>query len=365
LVLLGEVVADGLLEKHGDGDRVDGRGALAGNFPERSQLKSVESIRCSSFVRVVGRFPHARTPSFLFGHIARMRSGSSSEYSFELSRGYVNSRSGKAAFVRISAGLRTLRQATAGPDGILPGVRLLYRAADRGDGGDAKDHGRGDFDEKRNLSFFVKTRRIGRDDQLGRRNLGEWQRAAIAERLRERLSDLEKKLRAQKGRERGGKAKPEQKTSRDETKTSRAKMAKQAKVSERKMRVVKGLKDQLGPEVVNRIVAGEVTPPLDRREIRRAHGGGSPGEPGGRKVLHMKSLLAGQYAENEFRKQFSPSERVAIGKAIEAELGDRRGGDRSKPAIAGNALKGETVDLAARRAGFKSAETFERSSGGR
>ena len=76
-------------------------------------------------------------------------------------------------------------------------------------------------------------------------------------------------------------------------------------------------------------------------------------------VLNIDSLLAGEYAENEFRKQFTPSERAAIGKAIEAELGNRHGGDRSTAAIA--ALeKGKSADIAAKRAGFKSAESFER-----
>src|SRR5215471_21571590 len=42
-------------------------------------------------------------------------------------------------------------------------------------------------------------------------------------------------------------------------------------------------------------------------------------------VLNIDSLVAGEYAENEFRKQFTPSERAAIGKAIEAQLGNRHG----------------------------------------
>ena len=36
-------------------------------------------------------------------------------------------------------------------------------------------------------------------------------------------------------------------------------------------------------------------------------------------VVKLKSLLAGEYAENEFRKQFTKSERAAIGKALEAD----------------------------------------------
>jgi ParB family chromosome partitioning protein len=74
----------------------------------------------------------------------------------------------------------------------------------------------------------------------------------------------------------------------------------------------------------------------------------------------MKSLVAGQYAENEFRKQFTPSERTAIGKAVEAELGDRKGQRTDLGANAPKSEKGKTVTLAAKRAGFTSREIFER-----
>ena len=43
------------------------------------------------------------------------------------------------------------------------------------------------------------------------------------------------------------------------------------------------------------------------------------------RVVHVRSITAGEYAENEIRKDFTSSERVAIGKALEAELGDRQG----------------------------------------
>jgi ParB family chromosome partitioning protein len=76
-------------------------------------------------------------------------------------------------------------------------------------------------------------------------------------------------------------------------------------------------------------------------------------------ILDLDSLLAGEYAENEFRKAFTPSEQAAIGAAIERELGNRKPG----PKCAANAAQlpeGRTSDLAAKRAGFNSAETFER-----
>jgi ParB family chromosome partitioning protein len=78
-------------------------------------------------------------------------------------------------------------------------------------------------------------------------------------------------------------------------------------------------------------------------------------------VVKLQSVLAGEWAENEMRKQFTPTERAAIGKAIEADLGAKeRRGNPQLAANAANSEKGRTVDLAAKRAGFKSAETFER-----
>jgi ParB-like chromosome segregation protein Spo0J len=78
-------------------------------------------------------------------------------------------------------------------------------------------------------------------------------------------------------------------------------------------------------------------------------------------ILDIDSLLAGEYAENEFRKQFTPSERAAIGEAIEKELlaKGRKPGPKSS-AIADDLPVARSVDLAANRAGFKSAESFER-----
>jgi ParB family chromosome partitioning protein len=43
------------------------------------------------------------------------------------------------------------------------------------------------------------------------------------------------------------------------------------------------------------------------------------------RVVHVSSVLAGEYAENEIRKDFTESERVAIATAIEAALGNRQG----------------------------------------
>jgi ParB family chromosome partitioning protein len=76
-------------------------------------------------------------------------------------------------------------------------------------------------------------------------------------------------------------------------------------------------------------------------------------------IVDIDSVLAGEYSENEFRKSFTPSERSAIGAALEKELAGRHGGDRTKGAIASLA-KGKTTTLAAKRAGFKSRDTYQR-----
>ena len=46
------------------------------------------------------------------------------------------------------------------------------------------------------------------------------------------------------------------------------------------------------------------------------------------RVVHVSSITAGEYAENEIRKEFTPSERVEIGKALEARIGRTEGGAR-------------------------------------
>jgi hypothetical protein len=81
------------------------------------------------------------------------------------------------------------------------------------------------------------------------------------------------------------------------------------------------------------------------------------------RVVRVSSILAGEFAENEVRKNFTPSERVAIGKAIEALLGNRQGQrtDRELPRNCGEVTPGlETREIAARKAGFDSKDTYER-----
>ncbi|MBW2180922.1 MAG: ParB N-terminal domain-containing protein [Deltaproteobacteria bacterium] len=78
-------------------------------------------------------------------------------------------------------------------------------------------------------------------------------------------------------------------------------------------------------------------------------------------VIHMNNLLAGEYAENEIRKDFTTSECVAIGKAIELELGERRGKPGNDVRDKYPELKGtRTRDVAAEKAGLKNGKNYER-----
>jgi ParB family chromosome partitioning protein len=80
-------------------------------------------------------------------------------------------------------------------------------------------------------------------------------------------------------------------------------------------------------------------------------------------MVRVSSIAAGEYAENEIRKNFTPSERVAIGKALEAGLGNRQGQrtDKELPVNCPEVARGvETREIAAKRSGFDSAKTYER-----
>lgn len=92
------------------------------------------------------------------------------------------------------------------------------------------------------------------------------------------------------------------------------------------------------------------------------------------RIVRVSSIVAGEYAENEIRKDFTASERVAIGKTIEAEIGSRRGQRTDlelpeyipeveqaalRPNLAEVEPGTETREVAARKAGFGNAKTYE------
>ena len=81
------------------------------------------------------------------------------------------------------------------------------------------------------------------------------------------------------------------------------------------------------------------------------------------RFVNLDSLLKGELAENEFRKDFTPSERVAIGAAIEAELA-QQADKRMKAGVANpveNFPQGgeKTRDLVAKATGFGNGKTYE------
>jgi ParB family chromosome partitioning protein len=79
------------------------------------------------------------------------------------------------------------------------------------------------------------------------------------------------------------------------------------------------------------------------------------------RVVDVTSILAGEYAENEIRKDFTPSERVAIGKAIERMVGNRQGQRTDKQPV-GKIPQVEpgkkTRETAAEKAGFGNDKTY-------
>lgn len=80
------------------------------------------------------------------------------------------------------------------------------------------------------------------------------------------------------------------------------------------------------------------------------------------RFVNLDSLLKGEHAENEFRKDFTVSERVEIGKALEVELAAKA--EQRMKAGAANPKEnfpegGQTRDIAAKAAGFGNGKTYE------
>lgn len=78
------------------------------------------------------------------------------------------------------------------------------------------------------------------------------------------------------------------------------------------------------------------------------------------RVVNVPSILAGEYAENEIRKDFTPSERVAIAAAIQRQIGSRQGQrtDRLRGKVPEVPPGTRTRETAAERAGFGNDKTY-------
>ncbi len=80
------------------------------------------------------------------------------------------------------------------------------------------------------------------------------------------------------------------------------------------------------------------------------------------RIVDVPSIVRGERDENEIRKDFTPSERVAIAKAVEREIGNRRG-QRNDKLVASWPQVGagrKTREIAAERAGFTSDQSYRR-----
>ncbi len=79
------------------------------------------------------------------------------------------------------------------------------------------------------------------------------------------------------------------------------------------------------------------------------------------RIVDVTSILAGEYAKNDIRKDFTPSERVAIAKAIERKVGNRQG-QRTDRELRGKipevAPGTRTRETAAEKAGFGNDTTY-------
>lgn len=87
------------------------------------------------------------------------------------------------------------------------------------------------------------------------------------------------------------------------------------------------------------------------------------------RVIDVPALVLAEHAENEIRKDFTPLERVAIGEAVEAELGKRQGqrtdlasenqcGLLELPQNFAEVAGKETIEIAAGKSGFGNKETY-------
>lgn len=78
------------------------------------------------------------------------------------------------------------------------------------------------------------------------------------------------------------------------------------------------------------------------------------------RIVDVTSIIQGEYAENEVRKDFTPSERVAIAKAIEKQIGQRQGQrtDRLRGKIPEVAPGKRTRETASEKAGFGNDKTY-------
>jgi hypothetical protein len=100
--------------------------------------------------------------------------------------------------------------------------------------------------------------------------------------------------------------------------------------------------------------------PYARRFVRAPRSSSSSAPAIDVRVVNLDDWIQAEHDENEERKDFSISERVAIKKAIEKRIGERRGKHDNVPHGAHIAKGDKSRDYAAQQAGFGSHETARR-----
>lgn len=82
------------------------------------------------------------------------------------------------------------------------------------------------------------------------------------------------------------------------------------------------------------------------------------------RIVDVPSIVAGEYAENEVRKDFTLSERVVIAETIRSAIGNRQGQRTDRAALLAKWPEVEpgqaSRDVAARKAGFDSVSSYRR-----
>ena len=78
------------------------------------------------------------------------------------------------------------------------------------------------------------------------------------------------------------------------------------------------------------------------------------------RIVKVSSIVSGEMAENEVRKDFTASERVAIAEAVRTDLGNRKGRPSAENPDRRPDLTGDARDIAAKRSGFGSGKQLER-----
>ncbi len=80
------------------------------------------------------------------------------------------------------------------------------------------------------------------------------------------------------------------------------------------------------------------------------------------RIIDLPNLATGEFAENELRKNFTPSERAEIARTLGIKIGDRQG-ERTDLELQENFPEVQpgiqTREIVARRAGFGNAKTYE------